>query len=264
MDPWMGTGAAMVDSYRLSREQLRHWEADPTKVATEEHSRFCLDGYCYVEQDGNDAALTCPVCRNEKALAKAQAAIERSGIGVRYWGLEWRDLEQLDPLPRIETACGRIGEVVSAGHNLVLIGAPGCGKTQSAVMIIKAAIRAGYTAHLENLGRVSADIREGYSSRDAISEAGVIRQLSETDVLVLDDLGAGETANAEVERRVLYLVMEARQNAAKPTIVTTNLTLTELSKAVGVRIMNRLQPMASITFAHGKNFRLASQQGVLW
>lgn len=254
----------MIDSYVMTHTELERWQKAPGGVSENDHNRYCMDGFCYIEQDTGDAATPCPICRYRKALIKTQNAIERSGIGVRYWGLEWTDLEPLEPLPRIQTACERITEIVERGQSLVLLGAPGCGKTQSAVLILKAAIRSGYSAHLENLGRVSADIRESYTTRELVSEAGVVRQLSEVDLLVLDDVGAGETANAEVERRVLYLVMEARQNAAKPTVMTTNLTLSELSKTVGVRIMNRLQPMASITFAHGRNFRLNNQQGLLW
>jgi DNA replication protein DnaC len=245
-------------------QDFTHWQLAPDLVSDDEHRELCQVGYVEVQEGLYAQMLRCPVCSYRTELEKTRAAIERSGIGARYWGLEWDDLETPDPLPRLRDSCGRIGEIIAAGHSLVLTGGPGGGKTQCAVLAIKAAIRAGHTAHLDNLGRLSVEVRESYSGDGGLSEAGVVRHLSGVDLLVLDDLGAGETANAEVERRVLYLVLETRQNAAKPTIVTTNLTQGELARTVGARILNRLQPMATVEFRHGKNFRLNGQEEVLW
>lgn len=245
----------------LAPSVLRLWRDDPGAVAAEDHADACLAGF--VNADADNAVTPCPVCAHTRKMARVNRELELSGIGQRYLSLEWADLELPEPLPRLKAACERIGEIVGAGHSLVLHGPPGGGKTQAAVVIVKAAIRAGYSARIGNLGRLALEVRDGYDG-GPVSEAGVVHDLSHADVLVLDDLGAGETARAEVERRVLYLVLEARQNAAKPTIVTTNLGQTELAATVGARIMNRLQPMAVVNVAHGTNFRLRGAEKVLW
>lgn len=252
-------------------QTLRHpitffdpWRANPAEVDATEHRAYCYGGYVDVTQDGYDQILRCPVCEYERELQACERCIEVSGIGSRYFGLEWSDLDMVDPMPRIKAACERIGSVLDAGHNMLLTGEPGSGKTQAAVLCMKAAIRKGYSARLGNLGRLALDIRASYGREAGSStEAQVVRELSAVDLLVLDDMGAGETVSAEVERRVLYLVLEARQNAAKSSVLTTNLSPQKLQNTIGARIMNRLNPLAIVPFTHGKNYRLKTRE-VLW
>lgn len=239
----------------------------PETVPEDRHSAECREGYLTVQDGRYEQLLPCPVCKQKTAedaeMMRVEQSIERSGIGKRYFALEWGDLELLDPLPRVKEGCDSIAQIIDAGHSLLLYGAPGGGKTVAAVLAVKSAIRAGRTARIENLGRLASEIRGGYNGV-GLSENEVVRELSGVDLLALDDIGAGETANAEVERRILYLIMEARQNAAKPTIVTTNLSQLELVGVVGARIMNRLQPLTALAFKHGKNFRLKNQSEALW
>ena len=236
-------------------------------VSEEEHAAECQGGYLTVRDGKYEQLLPCPICKTKNArdveMKRAEANIERSGIGKRYLALEWDDLELLEPLPRVKTGCDKITQIIEAGHSLLLYGAPGGGKTAAAVLAVKSAIRAGHTAQIHNLGRLASEIRGGYNG-SGLAENDVVKDLSAVDLLALDDIGAGETANAEVEKRILYLIMEARQNGGKPTIVTTNLSQSDLVAAVGVRIMNRSQPLTTLAFKHGKNFRLKSQSEVLW
>lgn len=223
----------------------------------------CDDGWKY---DENGDAYPCPECEREKQLRRAEEQIGSSGIGPRYLGLEWADLELVDPLPRVKDACARIDTVIEAGESALFHGKPGTGKTQAAVLLVKATIRAGYTARVENLGRLGVNIRAGYDDRlKGPSEARVVDLLSRVDLLVFDDIGAGETSNAAIEQRILYLVTEARQNAVKPTVITTNLGTEAFAKNVGQRIVNRLMPLTTIAFSHGRNFRRpASHSGGAW
>lgn len=224
----------------------------------------CTDGWIYVcDEDGNPTGVEpCAECQREASLARVQTRIQRSGVGPRYLSIEWADLEEVDPLPRIRTACERIGVVIDSGECALFHGKPGTGKTQAAVLLVKAAIRAGYSAAMENIGRLGMEIRAGYDGNGP-READVVRDLSEVDLLVLDDVGAGETNAALIEQRVLYLVTEARQNSRRPTIVTTNLSPGDLTVKVGPRIINRLQPLTTIAFAHNRNFRKA-KSGSVW
>lgn len=249
------------------RSHYALWELSPETVSGDEH-RGCSGGYLTIQDGSYERLLACPVCAYhrgvEAELQRVKLSIERSGIGARYLALEWDDLEMLEPLPRVRAGSEKIGEIIKAGHSLLLYGAPGSGKTAGAVLTVKAAIKAGHSARIENLGRLASEIRGGYNGGTGKQEIDVVRELSAVDLLVLDDIGAGETANAEVEKRVLYLVMEARQNGGKPTVITTNLSQNDLVNVVGVRIMNRLQPLTMLAFKHGKNFRLKNAEAGLW
>jgi DNA replication protein DnaC len=60
-------------------------------------------------------------------------------------------------------------------------------------------------------------------------------------VLVLDDVGAAQSKEGEVERKLFTRVIGARYNARKPTVITANLTRTQLEAAMGERAFDRIQ-----------------------
>jgi DNA replication protein DnaC len=130
---------------------------------------------------------------------------------------------------------------------------------------MKHALSLGLTARLENLGLVAVDVRDGYGSHagEKMTERMAIERMATPDLLVLDDLGAGETASAMVEKRLLYLTLEQRCNHKRMTIVTTNLQAKAMVKTYGKRILERLQPSTTIEF-EGGSFRLTPTQGVTW
>lgn len=220
------------------------------------HDRWCDGGAIeIVDAEGYERVWMCPKCEADKRLASMQNDIARSGIGERYLHTEWSDFTDLpDPMPALKAASERITDILESGHSAILTGPAGSGKTQAAVLLVKAAIRAGKTAALANIGHEAVDIRAGYDG-DGPSERKVIQRLSSPDLLVLDDVGAGEADSGKIERRILYLVADARQNARRSTIVTTNLTAQELAKQLGDRVVNRLMPVKPFAFRHGRNFR---------
>lgn len=200
------------------------------------------------------ASLPCPWCEIRNNQRIARAAIQASGIGPRYFDTTWDALELVEPLPAIKAASERITEILEAGHNALFAGPPGTGKTQAATLLVKAAIAAGRTARLDNIGHAAMQIRAGYDG-DGPTEDSITHRLSNTDLLVIDDIGAGEAGDGKIEKRVLYFVLEARQNGRKATVLTSNLTAQNVSDFLGARIVNRLMPLEVFNFAHGRNFR---------
>ena len=180
--------------------------------------------------------------------------LRHNGVPERYLAIEWDDLELVDPLPALQAACERITDIIKAGHSLILCGPAGTGKTQAAMLVARAAARHHYRIRVTNVGRLASRIRAAYSD-DSTTEEYETRELERADLLVLDDVGAGESGEAKVERRLLYFVLEARQNARRPTVVTTNLTAAALKEFLGDRLMNRLMPAEVVNFKHGRNFR---------
>lgn len=186
---------------------------------------------------------------------KARQQLIESGVGERYWDVSADKLIKIDPLNRVLSGLGRYHQL--KGHNLILTGALGTGKTQAAILILKHALAQGDMGLLQNLGLLAVMVRDGYGAtgEDRVTERAAIRRMAEPDVLVLDDLGAGETSNATIEKRLLYLALEQRCNNNLTTVITTNLTVGELVDIYGKRIFNRLQPSTTIEFT-GKNWRL--------
>lgn len=222
----------------------------------EAHDRYCDRGWIEQWEGGHPESLRCPLCATQAAETELRLAIEASGIGARYLDATWAGLELVEPLPALRTACERITEIIQTGHNALLAGPPGTGKTQAATMLLKAAIAAGHTARLANIGHAAMRVRAGYDDPSTgDSEAALVERLSKPDLLVLDDIGAGEAGEGKLELRILYFVLEARQNARRPTVLTTNLTAAQVATFLGPRITNRLMPLETFAFRHGRNFR---------
>lgn len=223
----------------------------------EAHDRYCRNGWIeQVESDGYTAMLRCPLCEARSDENALRAAVEASGIGDRYFTATWDDLELPEPLPALKAAAERITDIVRSGHNALLAGPPGTGKTQAATLLLKAALAAGHTARMVNIGHAAMRIRAGYDDASVgESELDVVTALTRPDLLVLDDIGAGEAGEGKVELRILYFALDARQNARKATVLTSNLTAQQVAAFLGPRITNRLMPLETFVFAHGRNFR---------
>lgn len=221
------------------------------------HERYCAAGWIeQVSEDGYTAMLKCPYCATRAAETELRLAVEASGIGSRYLDTTWADLDLPDPLPALKAASERITEIITSGHNALLAGPPGTGKTQAATLLLKAAIAEGHTARLANIGHTAMTVRAGYDDHAAgDSEAAVVERLARPSLLVIDDIGAGEAGEGKLELRILYFVLEQRQNARRATLLTSNLTPQQVTAFLGTRITNRLMPLETFVFNHGRNFR---------
>jgi DNA replication protein DnaC len=251
-----------------ARAIVTAWKADTLEISDLEHQLHCRDGRIgYAHLHYSDSAFACPICKQRQDQSKRETELRsrmrEAGIPPRYLDLEWNDLETLEPLPRIQMACTQLDLISLEGESLLLHGPPGSGKTQAAIMIAKTAIRSGLNARVVNIGRLCVDVRRGYSDQ-GLTESAALESLGTTDFLILDDLGAGETRNATLENRLLYLALEERQNRRLPTIITSNLEPVELVGKLGSRLLNRLQPLTVLEVNHGRNFRAPSGRDSLW
>lgn len=248
-----------------SEEQLDIWAANPSAMTDADHAAFCQGGH--IIQAGNGPARRCSRCVAQEQEANLRQRLVNAGVDGRYLDVTWQDLEQPAPLDRLAAACDRISAIIAAGHS-VLIWSPetGTGKTQAAMLAAVAAIRAGHSAHVTNIARLALEIRDGYGDKTgtALKEGAALQRMTSPDLLVIDDLGAGETDSASVERRLLFLALDQRQMHRRPTIVTTNLDPRELAGVFGARIIARLQPLETIHVNHGKNFRSPKGVKSLW
>lgn len=248
-------------------QQYALWDADPAAMTDEAHALHCSAGVIVLGNGDDLTTRPCPVCRTQDRAAELRKRLVAAGVDGRYLDSSWETLERPAPLDRVAAACGDILGVIKDGECLLLWSEEtGSGKTQAAMLAAKAAIAAGKSAQVVNIARLAVEIRDGYGDRSggALKESQARQMLTGPDLLVIDDLGAGETDSASVERRLLFLALDERQTFGRPTIVTSNLPPQELAGIFGARILARLSPLTILHINHGKNFRLKPGRKSRW
>ena len=114
-----------------------------------------------------------------------------------------------------------INQYPAVDKGLLLMGGVGVGKTHLAISIMRALIeKKGVPCLFFELGSLLKAIQESYSSISETSEMRVLAPVYETEVLVLDELGA--IVPTDWVRDTLYQIINTRYNNSKLTIFTTN------------------------------------------
>jgi DNA replication protein DnaC len=104
---------------------------------------------------------------------------------------------------------------------LMFIGPPGTGKTHLSVAALRGLIARGFEGVFYDFQALLNHIRSGYDPTSGTMDRDAYRSALESDILVLDDLGAHRVTDW-VEDTVTSLITQ-RCNNKRATIVTTNL-----------------------------------------
>ena len=123
------------------------------------------------------------------------------------------------------------------GRGLWLVGDVGTGKTTLAMLISKAAIQAGRSVAIYSLPRLLNLIRETIDSD--VGKLDFLDRLAMVNLLHIDDLGAESKTDWVLEQ--LYSIVNARYEAQRAILATTNLTPEKLSEQIGPRTVSRLE-----------------------
>ena len=155
----------------------------------------------------------------------------------------------------------------------LIIGKIGTGKTHLAVGILKELIlNRGMACLFYDYRELLKEIQNSYNSTVQTTELDVLRPVFETDVLVLDELGAVKPT--EWVWDTVSLILNTRYNDNRTTIITTNFedqpaaavagslsparaaTRTEtLGDRIGERMRSRLHEMCRVITLEGTDFR---------
>ncbi|MCS4310235.1 DNA replication protein DnaC [Pseudomonas sp. BIGb0381] len=161
-------------------------------------------------------------------------------------------------------ACGGFVEAFeenfAVGRSAMLLGTVGTGKTHLGTAMLQAVIRqhalAGLVGLYATAGSIIRDVKATFGNRGR-TEADVYADLIRPDLLVIDEVGVQH--GTDFERQVLFEVINGRYEKIKPTIVVSNLGVTELRQYLGDRAVDRLRDKSGIVVV----FRWASARGAV-
>jgi DNA replication protein DnaC len=120
------------------------------------------------------------------------------------------------------------------GRGLWIVGDVGIGKTTLAMIVSKAALAAGRSVAIYSLPRLLNLIQDEIGTDKSLLE--LLDRLSSVDLLHIDDLGAQYTTPWRLEQ--LYSIVDARYQAGRAIVATTNLTPEALSEQLGRRMLS--------------------------
>jgi DNA replication protein DnaC len=210
---------------------------------------------------------------------KGEALLASARIPKRYEHCELSNFEFEGPHRNLASArmaaCKFVEEYPLENTGLLLIGSIGVGKTHLAVGIIKELILSkGIGCLFYDYRELLKQIQNSYNDSVKATELDVLRPVFETEVLVLDELGAVKPT--EWVWDTVSLILNTRYNDNRTTIITTNYPddaareasgSSDFSRAqraargetlgdrIGERMRSRLHEMCRIIKMEGADFR---------
>jgi DNA replication protein DnaC len=211
--------------------------------------------------------------------ARAETLIAAARIPKRYEHCELSNFEFDGPHARLMqarmAACKFVEEYPLDNTGLLLIGGIGVGKTHLAVGIVKElVVSKGVPCLFYDYRELLKQIQNSYNDSVKATELDVLRPVFETEVLVLDELGAVKPT--EWVWDTVSLILNTRYNDSRTTIITTNYPddaardsngSSEFARAqraargetlgdrIGERMRSRLHEMCRIVKMEGADFR---------
>jgi DNA replication protein DnaC len=199
------------------------------------------DGSGFIVEESTNTATDCG-CRAAR-IAGARTRSLAGRIPRRYRGVSFdrppvSDLARSAPdqIRSVRRYVRAIEENLDSGQGLWIQGDVGTGKTTLAMLVSKAALDAGRSVAIYSLPRLLNLLREAMDSQEG--KLDFMDRLTAVDLLHIDDLGAENQTDWVLEQ--LYSIVNARYEAERAIVATTNLMPDELSERLGARTVSRL------------------------
>ncbi|AVI87308.1 ATP-binding protein [Pseudomonas syringae] len=133
-------------------------------------------------------------------------------------------------------------ENYQAGRCVMLLGQVGTGKTHLAAAVLQQVIRyfgnQGVTGLYTTASAIIRSVK-GTFGNPAKTESQVYADLIAPHLLVIDEVGLQN--GTDFERATLFEVINGRYEQLKPTIIVSNLSITDLKLSMGDRTVDRLR-----------------------
>lgn len=224
----------------------------------------CMDGWIECEPLAAGYAPAMGRCIQWQALLDSQRlakSLGNSNLDESQYEQSWETLEIIhDSWKAAATIARNIEEIINNGVNLVFLGHVGTGKTLASVLLCKDAVKQGYSSLKVDWSKFLDGIKDSYSDKGLERESKQFERLEACDLLLLDDIGAGEKDENRYSQSRLEKIISRRYDRKKSTIVTANFNPNQLSEVLGKRAASRITGrMMQVSF-NGPSYRVAKER----
>ena len=140
--------------------------------------------------------------------------------------------------------------------SILMFGQTGLGKTHLSLAIANKVLENGYGVIYDSAINILRSIEKEHFSHDHSSE--MIDLVMDTDLLILDDLGT--EYETPFYNATIYNIINTRLNRRKPSIISTNLDFSGISRRYDKRVMSRIISEYSCLEFKGEDVRLQKRK----
>ena len=189
---------------------------------------------------GHEIKTACPQC--VLPLVSVQSAKHPSWVTKRREHMTFDNYKaenerQSIVLSRVCKYAENFKRVLELGTCLTLIGPPGTGKTHLATSMALSVNASGFSVAYYSLYDLLTRLKATYGKASTETEQVIIKNLSQIDLLVLDEVGLKNLS--ETDLALTYQVIDKRYENIKPTVIISNLSLKDLETCLGERTVDR-------------------------
>ncbi|MEU5655068.1 ATP-binding protein [Streptomyces sp. NPDC047737] len=130
---------------------------------------------------------------------------------------------------------------VTTGPSLLMAGVVGAGKTHQAYGAVRLLVQGGVGVRWR--ATTAADLYADLRPRPGFDSERQLAAVSRCPLLIIDDLGAANASDWTEE--ITYRLINRRYNYELPTLITTNLRISDLRAYLGDRVASRLAQMTT-------------------
>lgn len=252
-------------------------------VSCAEHGDYISTGVRYMAR--REIWTPCPDCEErrladerqakaekEAAIARArlEAQLEEAAIPPRFIGRTFDNYrDETAEQKRALTVCRQFAENFTEhfrkGDSLILLGAPGTGKSHLASAILQALLPEHVGLYATCAGIIRS-VRATWRPNSERTEGQVMATFCGVPLLVIDEVGV--QYGTDSEQNILFDLMDRRYREMQPTLLLANLKLKRekpedpagLREVLGERVYDRLTETARIVTFEGESFRARARK----
>lgn len=235
-----------------------------------ENGEFAMRGACKCQQEQREKEEQERATRERLTRFNNQKRL--SLLGARYQNLMFKDAILTECNRKAYMKCknyvANAERVRSENIGLYIYGDNSSGKTFLTACICNELVWKGYRCIYTNLASILNEIRSSYDG-NGIGECDLLGRLQSYDFAFIDDLGKEflgreyNVGSAKWAEEKLFEVLNARYNAQKPTIFSSNYSISELASVLNLdkAIIERVNEMSTRTIKlEGDDFRSKARE----